>query len=149
MINQIRRKFLHNPATSNYNLSSPLKKGIFNWYQAMAEGGLKMRIFIFLLKILPLVRQQPFCAIWKKRYLKYNASTQFTFIEVSQFGHFYFMTIIQNKDGFFIEAGALDGEHLSNTLYMERFLNWTGILIEADPKSYDNLLKRNRKSVNT
>ena len=57
--------------------------------------------------------------------------------------------ITQNKDGFFIEAGALDGEHLSNTLYMERFLNWTGILIEADPKSYDNLLKRNRKSVNT
>lgn len=49
-------------------------------------------------------------------------------------------------EGIFIEAGALDGEHLSNTLYMERFLNWTGILIEADPKSYALLLEKNRKS---
>jgi hypothetical protein len=48
--------------------------------------------------------------------------------------------------GFFIESGALDGEFLSNTLFMERFLNWTGILIEADQKAFRQLSGRNRKA---
>ena len=50
------------------------------------------------------------------------------------------------RDGFFIEAGAYDGESLSNTLFMERYLNWTGILVEANQKSFRTLLKRQRKS---
>lgn len=50
------------------------------------------------------------------------------------------------KNGFFIECGALDGEHLSNTLLMERSYNWGGILIEADQKSFGQLLSRRRKS---
>ncbi|EFX75894.1 hypothetical protein DAPPUDRAFT_322909 [Daphnia pulex] len=48
--------------------------------------------------------------------------------------------------GFFIECGALDGEFLSNTLYMERSLNWTGILIEADQRAFSQLNARNRKA---
>ncbi len=34
------------------------------------------------------------------------------------------------KNGFFIEAGANDGMAQSNTLYFERYKEWTGILIE-------------------
>jgi hypothetical protein len=49
-------------------------------------------------------------------------------------------------NGFFIECGALDGEYLSNTLYMERSLNWTGVLIEADQKAFSQLVSRKRKS---
>ena len=49
-------------------------------------------------------------------------------------------------NGLFIECGALDGENLSNTLYMERFYNWTGILIEADQDSFKNLLSRKRNT---
>lgn len=35
--------------------------------------------------------------------------------------------------GFFIEMGAFDGEKWSNTLWLERKHNWTGLLIEANP----------------
>ena len=31
------------------------------------------------------------------------------------------------RDGFFIEAGAWDGEYLSNTLFFERERNWGAI----------------------
>ncbi|XP_057372289.1 uncharacterized protein LOC130693183 [Daphnia carinata] len=47
---------------------------------------------------------------------------------------------------FFIESGAADGESFSNSLFLERYMNWTGLLIELEPKSYGNLAKRNRKS---
>ncbi|KAK4010381.1 hypothetical protein OUZ56_019527 [Daphnia magna] len=57
------------------------------------------------------------------------------------------LKILQNKRrGFFIEAGGFDGEFLSNTLFMERSLQWSGLLIEADKKAYSKLLKRNRKA---
>ena len=37
------------------------------------------------------------------------------------------------KSGFFIEAGAADGEWFSNTLYFERHHGWTGLLVEPNP----------------
>jgi hypothetical protein len=49
-------------------------------------------------------------------------------------------------DGFFVEAGAFDGETWSNTLHLERFRNWTGILIEPSDENYKNLLDKNRNS---
>jgi hypothetical protein len=49
-------------------------------------------------------------------------------------------------NGFFVECGAFDGEYLSNTLYMERSLNWTGLLIEADQNAFHKLSSRNRKA---
>ena len=56
------------------------------------------------------------------------------------------MRLLRNQDnGFFVECGASDGEFLSNTLYMERFKNWTGLLIEPDPASFESLLTRKRK----
>lgn len=50
------------------------------------------------------------------------------------------------KNGFFIECGALDGETRSNTLFMERYLDWTGLLIEADPLNFYDMLKKHRKA---
>ena len=50
------------------------------------------------------------------------------------------------EKGFFVEAGALDGEVLSNTLWLERKRNWTGLLIEPNEFSFQALKKRNRKS---
>lgn len=46
----------------------------------------------------------------------------------------------------FLEVGALDGETRSNTLYFERFLNWTGLLIEPDPLNFAQLLTKNRRA---
>ena len=44
----------------------------------------------------------------------------------------------------FVELGALDGTSLSNTFMLERCFNWTGTLIEANPASYERLVKSNR-----
>ena len=46
------------------------------------------------------------------------------------------------KKGFYIEVGAFDGIHLSNTYYFEK-LGWDGICIEAHP-SYFPKCKENR-----
>ena len=42
----------------------------------------------------------------------------------------------QSKGGYFIEAGAYDGYEISNTLYFEKFLGWTGILVEPNPEAF-------------
>ncbi|CAK9303479.1 unnamed protein product [Gordionus sp. m RMFG-2023] len=54
--------------------------------------------------------------------------------------------IANNESGFFIESGALDGETRSNTLFFEKELGWTGLLIEADPLNFEKLLQKHRKS---
>ncbi|XP_075229836.1 EGF receptor activation regulator Star isoform X2 [Lycorma delicatula] len=55
--------------------------------------------------------------------------------------------LLNNKrNGFFVECGALDGEIRSNTLYFERYNNWTGLLIEADPLNYNDMIKKNRRA---
>lgn len=41
--------------------------------------------------------------------------------------------IFPKDHGFFIEMGAFDGQKWSNTLWLERKHNWTGLLIEANP----------------
>ncbi|XP_052810024.1 uncharacterized protein LOC128238292 [Mya arenaria] len=50
----------------------------------------------------------------------------------------------QKRNGFFIELGGYDGEKLSNTLFFEMERNWTGLLIEANPYLYSNLIQKNR-----
>lgn len=50
------------------------------------------------------------------------------------------------EDGFFVECGAYDGETRSNTLVLERFLSWTGLLIEADPINFSKMVTKNRKA---
>lgn len=55
--------------------------------------------------------------------------------------------ILHNKrNGFFLEAGGYDGEQYSNTLYLEKSFNWTGILVEPDPVNIKRLLAKNRKA---
>jgi len=54
---------------------------------------------------------------------------------------------INFSDGFFIECGANDGINQSNTWYFEKYLNWSGVLIEPlDDKFKD--LKKNRSNRN-
>lgn len=45
-----------------------------------------------------------------------------------------------------MEAGAVDGEFLSNTLALERDLGWTGLLVEADGDMYRHLRGKHRKA---
>jgi len=55
------------------------------------------------------------------------------------------------KNGFFIEAGAWDGEDLSNTIFLETQMDWTGLLVEPNKGVYQKLLrkKRNSHSINS
>lgn len=41
----------------------------------------------------------------------------------------------------YLEMGAMDGLYYSNTLFFERNLGWTGILIEPHPSNFAKLLK--------
>jgi len=50
------------------------------------------------------------------------------------------------KNGYFVELGANDGERLSNTLYYEKYKNWTGILVECIYHKYLLCLKTRPKS---
>ena len=51
---------------------------------------------------------------------------------------------INYNNGYFIEIGAHDGVHNSNTLYFEKNMNWHGLLIEPSPH-YDFLIKNRSK----
>ena len=48
------------------------------------------------------------------------------------------------KNGFFVEIGGYDGEQFSNTLFLERERGWDGLLVEANPYTYDMLQSRDR-----
>lgn len=48
--------------------------------------------------------------------------------------------------GVFIEAGAWDGEYLSNTLFLEANASWTGLLVEPNIKAFTKIQQRNRKA---
>ena len=50
------------------------------------------------------------------------------------------------RNRFFVEAGALNGELLSNTLRLERDQNWTGLLIEPVPNNFEELVQKHRKA---
>ncbi|XP_068201732.1 uncharacterized protein [Palaemon carinicauda] len=64
-----------------------------------------------------------------------------------KFFHFYSQQFFsEHRHGFFIEAGALDGEFLSNTLWLEQHLGWKGLLIEADPINFKYLVWKRRKA---
>ncbi|TRY79994.1 hypothetical protein TCAL_12102 [Tigriopus californicus] len=50
------------------------------------------------------------------------------------------------KKGFFIEAGAFDGEVISNSLRFEIFHQWSGLLVEPNPEPFAKLKTKNRRA---
>jgi FkbM family methyltransferase len=69
----------------------------------------------------------------------------------SQFYQDLFITYyFKNKrDLYFVEFGACDGIHLSNTYYLEKELNWTGILSEPAKIWHKALLDNRSCIINT
>jgi FkbM family methyltransferase len=51
--------------------------------------------------------------------------------------------MLKKKNGIFIEFGACDGIDISNTYYLEKYMGWTGILLEP-AESWHNDIKINR-----
>lgn len=56
------------------------------------------------------------------------------------------LDITGRRGGFFVEAGALDGQMLSNSLWLEQEMGWTGLLVEPNPVSYSRLVAKHRKA---
>ncbi|TRY79387.1 hypothetical protein TCAL_16065 [Tigriopus californicus] len=50
------------------------------------------------------------------------------------------------RKGFFIEAGAFDGELLSNSLRFEILHQWSGLLVEPNPEPFASLREKHRKA---
>jgi FkbM family methyltransferase len=51
------------------------------------------------------------------------------------------------RNGVFIEVGAADGVNQSNTLYLERRLGWTGLLVEPVREQFEYCRKVRRNSI--
>ncbi|KAK9502225.1 hypothetical protein O3M35_011033 [Rhynocoris fuscipes] len=85
--------------------------------------------------------------------LIYSKNPQY--IEISKYSKAQFRELfpllvksVSNKtNGFFIEFGAGDGIVNSLTLPLEQRFNWTGLLVEADPRFAAHLHRRGRKSL--
>jgi len=48
--------------------------------------------------------------------------------------------------GYFVELGAMDGAHFSNSLFFEESLGWGGLLIEANPLMFAYLCDKCRRA---
>lgn len=60
---------------------------------------------------------------------------------------YYIQQIIKYKsNGIFFEAGGYDGITGSNTYFLEKYLNWSGIIVECNPNMLKKL-KNNRKCI--
>ena len=68
--------------------------------------------------------------------------------DTSQYGQGKLFLTLFNKqtEGFFIEVGATNGVRLSNTLYIEQRLNWSGILIEPNAEFFAVLQNQKRNA---
>ena len=66
----------------------------------------------------------------------------------SQYGEYKMVDKLLNHktNGFFFECGALDGEWLSSSAAFETVRNWTGLLVEANPYTYHQLLSKHRNA---
>lgn len=51
----------------------------------------------------------------------------------------------QKEGGTFLEVGGYDGELHSNTLFLERSRGWSGVLVEANPFTFEIMKSRDRK----
>lgn len=50
----------------------------------------------------------------------------------------------RKRGGFFVELGGYDGEKFSNSLFFEKNRGWNGLLIEANPYTYRQMLEKDR-----
>lgn len=48
------------------------------------------------------------------------------------------------RSGFFLEIGGYDGELHSNTLFFEKKRGWDGLLVEANPNTFQQMVSRDR-----
>ena len=87
-------------------------------------------------------------------FLEHTFSRWLFFRRITKIGYFGLNKIdrhleeyFPNKNGYFIELGANDGVSQSNTLFLERYKNYKGVLIEPHPGNFEKCQK-NRSEKN-
>jgi FkbM family methyltransferase len=50
----------------------------------------------------------------------------------------------QKRNGFFVEIGGYDGETYTNSLFFEKERGWSGLLVEANPYTYELMVGKDR-----
>jgi FkbM family methyltransferase len=70
----------------------------------------------------------------------YSQDNQDKFLETTIFKGY--------KNGFYVDIGAHDGISLNNTLYFEKYNNWTGINVEPIKNVFEKLVKNRPKNIN-
>lgn len=61
---------------------------------------------------------------------------------LSQAGQDYWVineAFFQKKNGYFLEIGSADGLYINNTYFLEKYYDWSGICIEANPNFFEQL----------
>jgi FkbM family methyltransferase len=56
--------------------------------------------------------------------------------------------LLNKSNGYFLDIGAYDGVHFSNSLLLEQNFNWSGLLVEANPTNFQLLTMNRPKSNN-
>ena len=73
------------------------------------------------------------------------ADDTFSYFGVNDLDKYLYHTYLKNiKNGFYIDCGAANGINQSNTAALGFYYGWTGLLVEANPFQYQNILKHRR-----
>lgn len=75
--------------------------------------------------------------------MRYNFPDIPASCQIANLGEIYDQYIGYKTDGYFVEIGAFDGYSWSNTLPLIE-AGWRGVMVEADPKSFELLRRRHR-----
>ena len=64
----------------------------------------------------------------------------------SQYGQDLFVldVLAGKRNGFFLNSGASNGVHFSNTLLLEKYFGWTGICVEPNGAFFEELVENRR-----
>jgi FkbM family methyltransferase len=57
------------------------------------------------------------------------------------------LIIYSQRNGFYVECGAFDGKSHSTTFLIERQLDWSGLLIEAEPNNFQATVEKHRNAI--
>ncbi|XP_047484629.1 uncharacterized protein LOC125036211 [Penaeus chinensis] len=143
------REDVHPPSSSSFSPSS-VPSSTFKFYVDDYKG------------MIGLHQEDPQVLDWTRRQFKTSSAKRYKFNGVlnalddrylsasqefigEQVQKLFNASLAKGAPGTFLEAGAYDGEFLSNTLWLEVESGWRGVLVEPNPESFSRLLSKGRR----
>ncbi|XP_070001690.1 uncharacterized protein [Penaeus vannamei] len=142
--------FVSTGSSSSSSSSSSASSSTFKYYVDDYKG------------VIGLHQEDPRVLAWTRRQFKTSSSKRYNFKGVlnalddrylsasqefigEQVQKLFNDSLAKGTPGTFLEAGAYDGEFLSNTLWLEVESGWRGVLVEPNPESFARLLSKGRR----